>query len=83
MTEKFPRRDETTTTAQDLGAAPAGTSSQNETMASAARVINIVELLEAILLQSPMQDLLLAQRVNKQFKDTVENSSHLQRALFF
>ena len=47
------------------------------------RLIGIPELLEIILLCLPMRDLLLAQRVNHQFKNTINSSVHLQRALYF
>ncbi|EME40974.1 hypothetical protein DOTSEDRAFT_56035 [Dothistroma septosporum NZE10] len=46
-------------------------------------VINTPELLENILLRVPMKDLLLSQRVNKQFKATIDGSGELQQALFF
>lgn len=48
-----------------------------------AQVLSTPELLEAILLHLPMQDLLLSQRVNKKFKGVIDGSIHLQRALFF
>lgn len=48
-----------------------------------AQLVETVELLETILLQLPAKDLLLAQRVNKQFKGTIDNSNHIQRALFY
>lgn len=41
------------------------------------------ELLEMILLQLPVVDILLAQRVNKTWQATIANSPKLQRALFF
>ena len=49
---------------------------------STGRVLGTPELLEAILLRLPTQDLLLSQRVNKQFKDTITQSMRLQQALF-
>ncbi|KAK5714981.1 hypothetical protein LTR15_010397 [Elasticomyces elasticus] len=41
------------------------------------------ELVEIILLQLPMKDLLLSQRVCKTWKAVVESSSGIQKALFF
>ena len=52
-------------------------------MATASRVFAIPELLENILLHLPECDLLLAQRVNKSFRDVNTASLHLQRKLFF
>lgn len=49
----------------------------------AAKVFDVVEMLEHVLLDLPMLDLLLAQRVNKQFKSTIEGSMKIQQALFF
>ncbi|KAK3619160.1 hypothetical protein LTR56_024215 [Elasticomyces elasticus] len=52
---------------------------------SGKRLTDIVELLEMILLTEdlPMQTLLLAQRVNKHFCDTIAKSKGLQEKLFF
>ena len=47
------------------------------------KVSAIGELLEAILLQIPVKDLLLNQRVCKQWHSTIKNSTRLQQALFF
>ena len=47
------------------------------------RVLDTTELLEAILLGLPVKTLLLAQRVSHGFKAVIDNSIHLQRALFF
>lgn len=47
------------------------------------RVINTTELLEEILINLPVQDLLLSQRVSKHFKAVIDGSIILQRALFF
>lgn len=41
------------------------------------------ELLETMLLELPMQDLLLAQRVCLRFKGTIDGSIKIRRALFF
>lgn len=49
----------------------------------AAEVFAIPELLEQILLELPNQDLLLAQRTNKTFRDAILGSRRIQRALFF
>lgn len=49
----------------------------------AAAVFSVPELLEDILSRLPMTELLLSQRVSKQFKATIEGSVKLQRALFF
>ncbi|KAK4618101.1 hypothetical protein CLAFUW4_11934 [Fulvia fulva] len=46
-------------------------------------VINTPELLDNILLRLPMKRLLFSQRVNKQFKATIDGSIKLQQALFF
>lgn len=46
-------------------------------------VFAIPELLETILLELPAKDLLLAQRVNTTFRDAINNSIKIQRALFF
>ncbi|KAK4952791.1 hypothetical protein LTR10_009599 [Elasticomyces elasticus] len=52
---------------------------------SGKRLTDIVELLEMILLHEelPMQTVLLAQRVNKHFCDTIAKSKGLQEKLFF
>ncbi|KAK5746892.1 hypothetical protein LTR17_000523 [Elasticomyces elasticus] len=52
---------------------------------SGKRLTDIVELLEMILLHEdlPMQTVLLAQRVNKHFCDTITESKGLQEKLFF
>lgn len=47
------------------------------------KVFDIPELLEAIFLEVPVPDLLVSQRVNKQFKATVEHSIKIQRKLFY
>ena len=47
------------------------------------RLVQTYELLELVLLNLPNEDVLLAQRVNKQFKSVIENSSQLQKKLFF
>jgi hypothetical protein len=49
----------------------------------AAKVVDVPELLEMILLQLPMQYLLLAQRTLRSFKATIEGSTKLQQALWF
>lgn len=46
-------------------------------------VFALPELLEAILLELPMQDLLFAQSVDKTFRDTIKGSKAIQMALFF
>lgn len=48
-----------------------------------AAVIATTELLEHILLDLPMRDLLLAQRINKRFKHLIDDSIAIQRALYF
>lgn len=47
------------------------------------KVVATTELLEMILLQLDMKNLLFTQRVNTQFKNTIDGSIELQRALFF
>ncbi|KAF2773751.1 hypothetical protein EJ03DRAFT_105914 [Teratosphaeria nubilosa] len=49
----------------------------------ATEVFGITELAEQILLALPMRALLLAQRVNRTFYDTIASSPHIQEALFF
>lgn len=51
--------------------------------AAGPKVAGIAELLEHILLHLPMRDLLLAQRVSRMFKEVIDNSDTIQRALFF
>lgn len=46
-------------------------------------VISTRELLEAILLQLPARDILLAQRISKAFREAVERSPSIKRKLFF
>lgn len=48
-----------------------------------AGVLDIPELLEAILLHLPTRDLLLSQGVSRHWKEIVDESIALQRALFF
>lgn len=47
------------------------------------QVFGVAELLEAILVELPMRDLLLSQRVSKTFQLTIKGSTKLQRKLFF
>ena len=47
------------------------------------KVLNTVELLELVLLELPVRDLLLVQRVCCTWHSTIENSRLLQQALFF
>ncbi|KAK3684611.1 hypothetical protein LTR37_020111 [Vermiconidia calcicola] len=47
------------------------------------QALKTIELVEAILSQLPMRDLLLAQRVCKHWKEVIDASSKLQKALFF
>lgn len=59
------------------------TSQQTTIMTTAARkALATPELLEAILLELPSLDLLISQRVNKQFKATVEYSIKAQQKVF-
>ena len=51
-------------------------------MTTESRIFAIPELLENILLHLPERDLLLAQRVNRSFRDVITASVHLQRKLF-
>lgn len=55
---------------------------RTETYVASQQAAQIPELLEKILLELPMQDLLLAQRVAKSWKMLIEKSIHLRRALF-
>ncbi|KAK5119518.1 hypothetical protein LTR85_007618 [Meristemomyces frigidus] len=52
-------------------------------MVAAAKVEGIPELLEMILLQLPLPHILLAQRVNRAWRDLITQSSKLQRTLYF
>ncbi|KAK3618850.1 hypothetical protein LTR22_026215 [Elasticomyces elasticus] len=72
----------------------AATKARNEASANSARhavlaVFNTAELLEAISLQldatttEGLKTLLLSQRVNKPFNETINRSPHLQRMLYF
>lgn len=47
------------------------------------RLVKTYELLELCLLNLPNEDILIAQRVSKQFRSVIEKSSLLQRKLFF
>lgn len=47
------------------------------------QVLSTVELLENILLQLPMKDILLAQKVSRHFQTLITASPALQQALFF
>jgi hypothetical protein len=49
---------------------------------AAARFFAIGELLEAILLELPIKDLLLSQRINKDCKRAVDSSTRIRKALF-
>ncbi len=46
------------------------------------KVSDTYELLEMILVRSSTRDILLSQRVSKQWKEVIENSKKLQQALF-
>lgn len=50
---------------------------------STAEPLQVVELLELILLNLPMRELLLSQRVCRRWKDVITGSQALQRALYF
>ena len=50
---------------------------------AASEVLRLPELLEIILLHLPQREILLAQRVSRSFRESVEGSIRLQRALFF
>ncbi|KAK5736213.1 hypothetical protein LTR17_007553 [Elasticomyces elasticus] len=52
-------------------------------MAAAQQVLGLPELVEIVLLGLPTRDLLLAQRVCKTFKDVIDRSKNIQKALFF
>ncbi|KAK3657598.1 hypothetical protein LTR56_002373 [Elasticomyces elasticus] len=52
-------------------------------MAAAAAVADTAELTEMILLQLPLLDILMAQRVNRTWQQLITTSPDLQRALFF
>ena len=46
-------------------------------------ILNTIELLEKILLALPMRDLLINQRVSQHWKNVIDGSIEIQRALFF
>ena len=52
-------------------------------MTAATQVFDTTELLEMILYELPTKDLLFAQRISKQAKAVIDNSTKLQQALFF
>lgn len=49
---------------------------------AAQKALAVPELLEAVLVELPPYDLLMSQKVNKDFKATVERSSKIQQKLF-
>jgi hypothetical protein len=51
-------------------------------MAASAKVFDTYELLEDILLRLPLRQLLIVQRVSKIFRQLVQNSLRIQKALF-
>ena len=51
--------------------------------AAGTTLAHIPELVENILLQMPLDKILLAQRVSRTWRDTIQQSPDLQRALFF
>ncbi|KAF2770613.1 hypothetical protein EJ03DRAFT_326239 [Teratosphaeria nubilosa] len=55
----------------------------NTAESSINQVFRLPELLELILLNLPQRDILLCQRTSRNFRQTVEGSIRLQRALFF
>lgn len=72
-----------TTPASTLSAAePLQISTEASTMSAAEHVFGIAELLERILLMAPMREAFLAQRVSKDFRNTVLGSKMLQRRFF-
>lgn len=58
-------------------------SPSNSGASAAMQVFDTYELLEMILYELPTRDVVFAQKVSKQFKSVIENSTKLQRALFF
>ncbi|KAK4949418.1 hypothetical protein LTR10_012036 [Elasticomyces elasticus] len=50
---------------------------------ASAQVFGLPGLLESVLLQLPMKDLLLAQKICKDFKNVIDSSPTIQRALCF
>ncbi|KAK3651605.1 mitochondrial 2-methylisocitrate lyase [Elasticomyces elasticus] len=63
-----------------IGAISAGSSSSKS---MATQVLGLPELVEIILLGLPTRDLLFAQKVCKTFKDVIDRSKSIQKALFF
>ena len=64
-------------------APPAGNIATEQSLRPSSRVLGITELLENILLFLPLSDMLCAKRVSKQFRDTIDRSLYVRRALFF
>ncbi len=54
-----------------------------QSFAATEAALAVTELLEMILFELPTRDLLFAQKVCKQWKAKIEQSSKLQQALFF
>lgn len=52
------------------------------TTSAAERVFGVAELLEIVLASLPLKDILLVQRVSKDFRNSVKSSKRLQEALF-
>ncbi|KAK4546765.1 hypothetical protein LTR36_001497 [Oleoguttula mirabilis] len=61
---------------------PAQSSSHASIATAGERLTSTVELLEQVLLQLPLRDIFLAQRVNKYFASVIKTSIHIQRTLF-
>lgn len=57
--------------------------SENSTASAAYAVFGTAKLLETILLLLPMKDILLDDRVCKEWRDAIASSKKLQKALFF
>ncbi|KAK5128287.1 hypothetical protein LTR85_002954 [Meristemomyces frigidus] len=51
-------------------------------MAACTRALGVTELKERILLHLPLKDLLLAQRVSKEWRDLIQDSQKTRQALF-
>ncbi|KAK3708984.1 60S ribosomal protein L28 [Vermiconidia calcicola] len=62
---------------------PSSNQPSSDATVKATEVLNIPELFEAILLDLPPHDLLLAQAVSTVWRDAIKNSSRIQQALFF
>ena len=79
-TSNVPAEPPSEVTTAGLHLVPAGPYPQFD---AGLRLTSISELLEMILLELPSDDILFAQRTNRQFRDVIAQSHPLQQRLFF